>query len=70
MRTIDVTARFEIRFQRRVTEEVFAMLEQGTRIDDVIDESEVYKLLATEGECEMDWDFTPVKKKKKRKKKK
>lgn len=69
MKTIEVTARFDIRFTHKVSDEVFAMLEQGCRVDDVVDESLVYEKLRTEGECEMDWDFNPPKKSKRKKRK-
>jgi hypothetical protein len=70
MKTIDVTARFEIRFKHKVTNEQFAQLESGISVETFIDESDVYQRLSSEGECEMDWDFDPVTKKAKGKKRK
>lgn len=69
MKTIEVTARFEIRFTHKVSNEEFAALQQGVRVDDLVDESTVYEKLRSEGECEMDWDFNPPKKKKTKRKK-
>lgn len=70
MKTIEVTARFEIRFSHKVSDEEFAALEQGCRIDDLVDESVVYEKLRSDGECEMDWDFNPPKKTKPKAKRK
>lgn len=70
MPTIEVTARFEVRFSKQLIDAQFANLENGMDIDNIVDESEVYERLRTEGECDMDWDFNPPKKTKGKKKKK
>jgi hypothetical protein len=64
MRTINVTARYEITFQKKMTDKQIAELESGAAdIEDMIDESEPYRLLSSEGTCEMDWDFATLAKK-------
>jgi len=62
MKTIEITARFEVRFTKRLTDAQVADLESGTSIEDLVDESEAYRLAATEGECEMEWDHAQPKK--------
>lgn len=61
-KTIDimVEATFSVRFRRAITLAQFKELESGAiEIDDVVDESEPYRLASSEGEVEMDWDFAP-----------
>lgn len=68
MPTIEITARFEIRFTKALTDNQYANLENGMELDNFVDESDVYRRLATEGECEMAWDIVKPKKAKKAKK--
>jgi hypothetical protein len=67
MPTIQVTARFELRFDKQLTDNQFANLENGMALDNIVDETEIYERLRTDGECEMDWDFTAPKKPSKKK---
>ncbi len=57
MKKIEVTARFEVTIVREVSDEVFEALKNGADIGQVVDESEAYKLAATEGTCAMEWDY-------------
>ena len=65
MKTIEITARFEVRYTKQLTDDQVVALEGGTDVEDLVDESEAYRLAATEGECEMDWDYAQPKAKKK-----
>lgn len=67
MKTIIITARFEVRFKKRINAEAEKCLKRGMRIDDLIGDDEAYRLLATEGDCEMDWDYVDTKPTKKKK---
>ena len=67
MKTIEITARFEVRFTKRLTDAQVADLESGTDVENLIDESEAYQRAATEGECEMEWDYAALKPKKSKK---
>lgn len=65
---ITVTARFEVTFTHYVTEDEFKQLDaEEVGIEDVVDDSVPYDLLATDGNSEMEWDYAviPTKKKKK-----
>jgi len=68
VRTIEVTATFTLRFEKRVTDEVFETLKNGADVEDIIDESEVYRRLSSEGDAEYEWDYNekPAKKRSKR----
>lgn len=59
MKTINVTALFTVTFPHRITNEQFVSLESGTvRLDDIVDESVPYRLASSQGDCEMDWDYS------------
>jgi len=71
MKTIEVTVRLEMRLTKALTDAEFANLENGMDIENFVDESNVYRRLSSEGECEMEWDVVgPVKTKAKPKRKK
>jgi hypothetical protein len=56
-RRIQVTARFEVTFETDLGADEFAALQDGnTPIDDYIDESTPYRLLSSDGTCEMEWE--------------
>ena len=59
MKTISVTAKFTVTFPYQVTDEQFRSLDNGElRLDDVVDESVPYRLASSEGDCELDWDYS------------
>lgn len=64
---IIVTAKFEVTLKKQLTANQLANLENGMGIEYFVDESEVYNLLRTEGECEMDWDYAKPQKPKAKK---
>lgn len=68
MKTIEITARFEVRFTKKMTDAQLADLESGGRVEDLVDESEAYRLAGTEGACEMEWDYAAPEVKKSRSK--
>ncbi len=60
MPNIEVTARFEVKFTRTVTQENLEALSAETvTVAQLVDESTPYQLLRTIGTCEMAWDFAP-----------
>jgi hypothetical protein len=69
---IRVTANFEVTFTHMVSEEDFKKLDADEMsIDEVVDDSIAYGHLATEGNCDFEWDYAaPVKPLKSKAKKK
>jgi hypothetical protein len=66
-RRIQVTARFEVTYETDLDAADFAALEAGDApLDDYVDESTPYRLLNSEGTCDMAWEPVRVKKGKRR----
>lgn len=58
---IQVTATFRVTFTHKVTKVEFARLDKNEiDVSEVVDESVAYNALATDGECEMEWDYKSV----------
>jgi hypothetical protein len=69
MPKIHVFVSFDLEFKKTITKAQLKQLEEHLiNIDSIVDESEAYKLLATDGECDMEW-FPVVEKTKKKKRK-
>jgi hypothetical protein len=62
MPKITVFVSFDLEFKKTITKAQLKRLEEGGNIDEIVDESEAYKLLSSDGECWMEWAPVFVKK--------
>lgn len=66
MPKIQVMATFNVSYTKTITKAQLKQLEAGTSIDEIIDESDPYEQLRSNGDCDMDWEPITVKPRKKK----
>lgn len=57
MKTVIITAVFEVQFRKTLTDKQVKRLEAGESVENFVDESEAYRRASSEGTCEMEWDY-------------